>query len=601
MKKYRILITLICLLNFVYAVEPNEISILPGTTAKYLPCAGGLYLPSIGDIHIMIIFAEFPDDTYETSDPRWIKGYPPANMNNWIDSIWTGYPTQGSLTHYFAEMSKDKYKVTGDVFHVITAQNRKWYRKHSMRRGKIHKEILQSLDRSIDFSAYDNWSYRGKYDLGDLCNDGIIEMIIFVWRNVWEDSVSYKNALGFANNYATIGNIGDIHVDSDIRTIKTAFGGLGATPHGSGVTIMNYLKPNHDPFRVVVHEYAHYLLGGNDMHNGFAWWGALSSWGYKAYIANSFERYQLQWSEEPDIYTINTGSTLTSTITLPDDVTTGKSLRIAVNPSKNQYFYIENHQKLSYWENHAPFSRHPENIDGLIEKGFYVIRQNGLEGNQRELLPADGRYDWEVNQKISTSDGILPVFKRLNPNPINGYHDLIKRIPYVWAGITEYNNVMYTENSDALPIKDLRYRGDGNDAFRVGYNEVFSQWSNPNSDISHGESTNFAFKVNDENAITIYINTALDGPPSKPQLCNTALNGSNPRLSWITTNAEPDIKHYEIWKKNGSSASWFIREATPDNYYVDEMDEYPTVYYKVRAVDIEDNMSTFTEEVQVNR
>ena len=571
MKKLAILIILICLLSFVYSEEFNKIPILPRATAKYLPCSGGLYLPSIGDIHIMIIFAEFPDDTYETSDPRWIKGYPPADMNNWIDPTWTGNPTQGSLTHYFAEMSRDNYKVTGDVFHVITARNREWYRMHGMRRGRIHEEILQSLDKSTDFSPYDNWDYLGKYDHTDLTNDGIVEMIIFIWRNVWEDSVLYKNSLGFGNNYGDLGHIGDIHVDDGLRTIKTSFGGSGSVPLGSGVTIMNYLKSNHDPFRVVVHEYAHYLLGSNDMHNGFGWWGALSSWGYKAYIANSFERYQLLWSEEPGTYTISTGSSLTSTITLPDYITTGKSLRIAIDPSKNQYFYIENHQNLSYWESHAPFSRHPDNIDGLIENGFYVIRQNGLRGRQRELLPADGRYDWEVNQKITTSDGILPVFIRLNPNSISGYHDLIKRIPYIWAGVTEYNHVIYTENSDELPIKDLRYKGDGKDAFRAGYNEVFSPWSNPNSDIKNGESTNFGFKVNSENSITIYINTALDAPPSKPKLCNTELNSPYPGISWMTTNSEPDIKHYEIWKKDSSSGSWFIKETTSDNYYLDKI------------------------------
>lgn len=42
----------------------------------------GRWLPSEGTINVLIVFAEFPDDGYDTSNTRWIKGSEPQNMNN---------------------------------------------------------------------------------------------------------------------------------------------------------------------------------------------------------------------------------------------------------------------------------------------------------------------------------------------------------------------------------------------------------------------------------------------------------------------------------------------------------------------------------------
>ena len=46
------------------------------------------------------------------------------------------------------------------------------------------------------------------------------------------------------------------------------------------------------------------------------------------------------------------------------------------------------------------------------------------------------------------------------------------------------------------PVQDVRYQGNGFDAFRIGYNDTFSPWSNPNDQKSDKAATSFGFKLN---------------------------------------------------------------------------------------------------------
>jgi hypothetical protein len=172
------------------------------------------------------------------------------------------------------------------------------------------------------------------------------------------------------------------------------------------------------------------------------------------------------------------------------------------------------------------------------------------------LCPSDGRFSWIVNQRIVNpwSPGLLPVFKNHGSDRVNGYHDL-QYIPWVWNGINQSPApIHFTENDAGQPVLDVRYPGDGKDAFREGHNEVFSPWSNPNSYKTNRTTTPFGFKINSllngVYSIDIYVNTAVNAPPSKPQDVKVTVNGYlNPVVTWIP-NIEPDIPggQYKIWR-----------------------------------------------------
>jgi hypothetical protein len=90
-------------------------------------------------------------------------------------------------------------------------------------------------------------------------------------------------------------------------------------------------------------------------------------------------------------------------------------------------------------------------------------------------------------------------------------------------------------------------------------------------------------------------------PPLTPQNFSSSWSNNHPCISW-TANTEPDLKHYEIWKKRGAD-SWNLRTTTTLTYYIDNSEfrwtkpKLPsTVYYKVCAVDNGDQKSGFTSE-----
>jgi hypothetical protein len=142
-----VIIFLIINLSLIYANigEDSDAS----STFIWTGPIGGLYLPSSGTIKVLFIFAQFPDDKYDTTNISWVKGQAPANMAGWVDSIWSINPTQGSMTHYFNDMSLNMLKFTGKTVSVITPQTRQWYLANNKTRGDIHKDVALQVEKEF--------------------------------------------------------------------------------------------------------------------------------------------------------------------------------------------------------------------------------------------------------------------------------------------------------------------------------------------------------------------------------------------------------------------------------------------------------------------
>lgn len=602
-----------------YEKQSEPICIEGSSRESYNGQLGGYILPSEGTVNVFIVFVQFPDDNYDINNPYWVKGQAPQNMNSWVNQNWSSNPIQGSMTHYFNEMSFNKLKFTGKTASVITPHSRQWYLDNSKRRGDINKEVIQQIDQTWDFAQFDNWDLVTTYNHSNQ-PDGIVEMIIMIYRNIgkeYPDSLQedlYRD-LNFEYSYGDLGG-SSFTVDNGARTIKTGFWPSGSTPGGSGVTIKDHLLVKN--LVTPIHEFAHYLMGGNEYHVGYGFWGMLEAWGKKSKVANSFERYRLGWINVNEVN--NSPNQTISNATLSDYVTTGVSYRLNINPSSNEYFYIENHQKLSYWENTHTFGTYGNgHVFGTIENGLYILRQDGYVGSNVQIIPADGRFSWTVNQLITNpwGPGDLPVFKNLGADRVNGYHDL-NLIPWTWNGVNQTPHAIhFTENSNGQPVLDVRYPGDGKDAFRQNHNEIFSPWSNPNSHKANRTATPFGFKINNlingVYTIDIYVNTAINAPPSKPQdfavsVYNTGLN-AHPKLNW-QLNVEPDVisatQAYLIERSiNGGAYTQIATVNGSTSEFIDYGVSYAgggpnTASYKIRAKDTQGLTSIFTDVKTVN-
>jgi len=119
-----IIIILLLFAAINYAKNYNEDDLPVQSFSSYQYGKGGLWLPSKGNMHVLIVFAEFSDDKYDTTNIRLVKGQAPQNMTNWVDQTWSSSPTQGSLTHYFNEMSQNQFHFTGKTVHAVAPHSR---------------------------------------------------------------------------------------------------------------------------------------------------------------------------------------------------------------------------------------------------------------------------------------------------------------------------------------------------------------------------------------------------------------------------------------------------------------------------------------------
>ena len=261
-------------------------------------------------------------------------------------------------------MSFNKFKFVGKTVSVMSPHTRQWYLTNNWKRGDIQKEIILQINKTMSFAEFDNWKYIDDYYQISQ-PDGIIDLITIIWRNIAKELPNesfIKSNLDFTEDCGSLG--GQIFfVDNGLLRINPGFFSHGVT--ASGVTITNYLPDRNKTFRIAVHEIAHYLLGDNSYHNGFGFWGMLSSYGIKSIVANSFERSRLGWVNLKNISS-STTQTITNA-TLSDYLTTGDSYCFEIDPNSGEYFYLENHQNISYWDTTVNL--------GKIEKGLYVIRK----------------------------------------------------------------------------------------------------------------------------------------------------------------------------------------------------------------------------------
>jgi len=522
-------------------------------SSRSLDGTGGIYMTSRGTLRVLIVFASFPDD--ETPHPYWPAHGPPLFMQQFIDPDTTSNSQASyNLTNYFHQMSLGQFHVVGEAVWVEMTHSQLEYWNNGFGRANLNA-LQERVDPLVDFSMYDGWTKEANYTHTNV-PDGQVDMIIMVWRTtMWE--FLGEASLGYKPGFL-----------ADGKRIEMGFPERIAFPLGSGVTCKYpYNDRPYQAMQTMAHELGHWLLGGphpysTTIFGKHAYWGLLCNGQRVASCANAYERERLGWIDVPEIQP-------DSNLTFTDYLSTGVAYKYhPANGYPFEYFYMENHQRLSVFDDVTANS---------ADKGIWVLHQKGpyMEMDDLRIRPSDGNWNWE-NPGVTTqcfSQG-LPVFKRGVPKTLTGesHRDQIPTPTSLVNWMFVFKNPEGELNCGAF-FRGERFVG----AFSADVSPVFSPYSNPNSNTWDNQATPFSFEIVDEidGVVTVrYNSNQLDAAPARRYL------GRDPTVQdtlsgWISLawgaqwpegqNLEADVNWSELQRQIGDNGVWitmYVGQAT---------------------------------------
>lgn len=510
----------------------NKFAIEAQTGGKYKPSnnAPGQYY------RILIVFAQFSNDTNYYSD--WNYGQLPFYHNQIVDSIVSSTYRAFTLSDYWKTMSFGNFDIIGDVFpDVVTLRSEQYYRLNNKNFEDANKDVLDSINGKINFKKYDNWglnlsSQMFYFSPGNA--DGYLDMMYIIYRNPekdWFHDFDGIALLGYNFNYTTHDSI---QID-----------GRGMSHLGSGITIRRGAGMNYPDFltRLLCHEFGHYLFGA----------GHINYSGIMSARSESHSHFLSSWERERLGYIgFTTAYQNGFTISLGDYVTTGQVVKVPIQGYNDQFFLVENHQRLNRYDQITRGGSIQGAFDTstTIGKGIYIwlIKNGNFYPPIIEAVSATGRWNWVYDGEFIAgqgwgSTGLLPKTKRESINRDNGKDD---RNPiHIY-----YNSAWYSKWVDVNPLtKEYEITrncmGLPEHAFNINTNDIFSPWSNPSSKVNN-INTDISVQIFSENGnyITVKIfftnNSALELPPSKPQFLRASVDNNFVVLNW-EPNIEPDM------------------------------------------------------------
>ena len=120
-----------------------------------------------GHIHALTIFAHFADERSLGSE-----------IPSFATRIFAEQP--GSLTHFYREMSRGQFTLTGEVLPrwYVALSNADAYAGEESGYGRFAREVITAVDADVDFGRYDNDGPDGVPNSGD--DDGYVDFIFLV-------------------------------------------------------------------------------------------------------------------------------------------------------------------------------------------------------------------------------------------------------------------------------------------------------------------------------------------------------------------------------------------------------------------------------------
>ncbi|MDD5363176.1 MAG: T9SS type A sorting domain-containing protein [Ignavibacteria bacterium] len=617
MNKLFIIVMLLGLLNIAYSQDyirncPHS-AFIEGKSSPQ-DVIGGLYKPQRTNVSgaptnasfkILLVFVQFANETAEVD--YWPIGGAPvfkdeilAQNINTTGNYWDRYNEKSEcLSDWFQEVSKGQMHVTGKAYNIILDYNANYYLNYStdpdIRMRYMNDEIFNKLTSAgVRWQQYDYWSgANGNFNYQP---DNYVDMIVKVHRTKTVDGLFHNNASGYAFlGYSTYSGI-DIPVPGG-KYIHDGFG----TSIGSGVTIVGTAggpASKDYVFNVAKHEYGHYLFGAGHTGTGVGIMG-----GGDIYLS-AWESKKLGYLNTRIIDFSTPAQTLGD---ISSRSSSGEILQVPINGAA-EYFMIENRRQVSHYDRTMLGDTTRGIWDRVLYKysdygkGVYIYHhhQDMNFPGDNDLECADGLWDWTITGTTTpdwSNEQILNIYERTGiPVPLHnddcgasthnkdgrtvGHFEENDKFSYdAWFGTGKRHTTLGGEATDRIFTFDKEYwtsrelAGDRWDAFNLGYNEMFSPYSNPSTINWDNNQSGIFIYYNALNGNDASINIYKVGqnnwsedqilaatPPSKPMgitihktICIN--EKTYPRILW-NHKTEPDMipaenypyKRYKIFR-----------------------------------------------------
>ena len=611
---------------------------------------------------VLVVFVQFANET--TIDPfnSWPAGSAPVFLNSMIATQknmgsspwWEKYnPETQSLSSFWLEVSRGTFHVispfsneyVNGAFSVVLQHDANYYSNFGwLAEQEINKDIWIDLHRQglVDWTPYDKWKYNVADGLFYNERDSIVDFIYKIHRS--RGIGGMPNVAGF-NQLAWHGGSGLVD------TVNNIYAEYFAGKDGSGITLsFKGLKDQY--IGAVTHEHDHYLSLSGHIQNSKA--------AYGIGLDNFYSPYDMVLNN----YMSPTDANLNSTNNLGDysSRNSGSGNIIKVPIEGEQFFLLANRNKVSKWDRIMlgdTAQIHPFEDNSEYGKGLYIYHiKNGIHfpaainDTVQDLECADGYWEWEFKgftygreiyncykspnptfryykkkTVLYTNDpSTLGEFDNIgtnygNPNPWGDGVSFFHRYGNVpwhanWdIGVESQdlcgigtNRIFTTENNDIY--QNSENAGDRYDAWRPGFNEVFSPYSSPSSVKWNNDNSGIfiyykGYDINGNAEIDIHkvdathtLQSILEAtPPSRPMglqidSCFDYNGGKSIKLTWVH-NMEPDmerisgetvLKRYKIWRSVSAGNNF----TPPDSYLYPE-----NVYRHIATVDCDASTQPF--------
>lgn len=391
---------------------------------------GDVHTPK-GALHILIVFVRYENDS-RFSDPDWpdvskegvlpdfAMGETNSLFNNNPDSI--GIEGQiPNLSDYYFQMSGGQFRITADIFPIqvpvkyISGRSAGFF----ARQQNMNQEAVEWIAENypdFDWGKYDHRTNNPKYNYNNTNSlpDSVVDYAVFIHREPG----------GFKGS----GSPGRLNIPNSNYSIR------------DGHTALTVIADKEHMWEFFNHEFAHNIYSSphymsanktdGDKFYTQKGWALINSGNTSFATANAWECWWLGWLDPQTVF-------LSGEYQIKDYVTNRDAVRIAI-PGTQQYLWIENHQKRSFWDDKL-YYKNPEKGYPQSAKGLYmyithdrVSSREGLplnpfrvqDANFTKMLNAEGNFDYEpTGDSIPNEFFRAPVFRRKAPNPLAGQND----------------------------------------------------------------------------------------------------------------------------------------------------------------------------------